>query len=95
MGIETSLIAAAIAAVGAVTAAGVNAHATNKASKRNERAALLAAEQNKGPTAQELAQQREKERVNALKGSSLLGGNQSILGGDTPSASSRSSLLGN
>ena len=88
-------VVAAISAVAAITSASIGAKASHDASKEQKKAARLYAEANKEPTAQDLAQQREKERVNALKGSSLLGGNQSILGGDTSSASSRSSLLGN
>ena len=93
MGIETAIIAAAISAAGALGAAGVNAISSNNAAKKQ---AAAAKEANKQPSALDLANQREKERVRAMGSSSLLGGNKSILGGsdDSQPASSRSSLLG-
>lgn len=54
-------------------------------------------EANKSETAEDLAKQRERERVRALSATGLLGGNSSVLGGwgEGASPSSRSSLLGN
>ena len=96
MGIDVWLEVANAAAQ--VTSAAVQANAAKKEAKAQEKMAIAQAEANRGPSAEELAQQREKERVKAMGFKSLLGHNQSVLGGWGEEASpsySRSSLLGN